>query len=297
MTGLITNIKRMAVHDGIGLRTTVFFKGCPLRCIWCHNPDTLSFDKELVFYSNRCVGCGACAAVCPTDGIGVNYQVDSEKCIRCHACSEACPTGAKEICGTLWDSDTLAQKVLEDRAFFISSGGGVTLSGGECMCQIDFAEALAKRFYEEGISVNIDTCGYVRFENFQRIIPYTDTFLYDLKTISSDVHKRCTGRDNDLILDNLKRLDKLGCKVEIRYPYVPGWNDDECAKIGSFLAGLRNIRRIKVLGYHNFAASKYHALGMKNTLPAVTVRREDVQNAVNILTTYGLDAINGMAED
>lgn len=297
MNGVITNIKRMAVHDGAGLRTTVFFKGCPLKCIWCHNPDTLSFEKELAFYPHRCVGCGSCAAVCPTGAVGADFRVDPGKCICCNACADACPTGAKELCGVQWVSDALAEKVLQDREFFASSGGGVTLSGGECMHQIDFAEALAKRFYAQGISVDIDTCGYVRFENFQRIIPYTDVFLYDLKAIDPQVHKRCTGRDNQLILENLRRLDELGCRVEIRYPYVPSWNDGECEKIGAFLAGLKNVRRIKVLGYHGFAAAKYDALGKENTLPAVTVTREDVQKAVDILAAYGLDAINGMDGD
>jgi pyruvate formate lyase activating enzyme len=229
--------------------------------------------------------------------VGADFRVDPEICTRCGACADACPTGAKELCGVAWDSDALVEKVLEDRDFFISSGGGVTLSGGECMHQIDFAEALAKRLFEQGISVDIDTCGYVRFESFQRIIPYADVFLYDLKAIDPQVHKRCTGRDNELILENLKRLDELGCRVEIRYPYVPGWNDGECEKIGAFLAELKHVRRIKVLGYHGFAAAKYDALSKENTLPAVTVTREDVQKAVDILTAYGLEAINGMDGD
>jgi len=296
MKGLITNLKRMAIHDGAGLRTTVFFKGCPLRCLWCHNPDTLSFGQEVGFYAHKCIGCGICVQVC-TGGALTEDGFRAEKCVRCFRCAESCPVGARELYGTYWDSDALAEKVLEDRAFFENSGGGVTLSGGECLCQIDFAEALAKRFFDEGISVDIDTCGYVDFSAFQRIIPYTDVFLYDLKAIDPKVHKRCTGRDNGRILENLKRLDDLGCRIEIRYPYVPGYNDGECEKIGAFLAGLKNTKRIKVLGYHGFAASKYGALGKENTLPDVTVTREDVQKAVDILAAFGLDAINGMDGD
>lgn len=297
MRGLITNIKRMAVHDGAGLRTTVFFKGCPLRCRWCHNPDTLSFREETGFYAHKCIGCGSCVEVCPTGALRKDLSIDPNLCFHCNQCVEACPVSARECYGTWWDSRELAEKILADRDFFRNSGGGVTLSGGECLSQIDFAEALAKIFWDEGISVDIDTCGYVSFEALERIIPYTDEFLYDLKAIDPKVHKRCTGRDNRQILENLEKLDRLGCKVEIRYPYVPGYNDGECEKIGVFLSSLRNIKRIKVLGYHGFAKVKYEALGKENTLPDVIVTREDVQKAVDILASFGLEAINGMDGD
>ena len=297
MKGTITGIKRMAVHDGVGLRTTVFLKGCPLRCIWCHNPETLSFEKEMGFYRHKCIACGSCITACPTGAISKELELDGDKCIHCDRCTAVCPASARELYGAAWESRTLAEKVLEDRDFFRSSGGGVTLSGGECLCQIDFAEELAKHFFKEGISVDIDTCGHVSFSAFERIIPYTDEFLYDLKAIDPEVHRRCTGRDNRLILENLQRLDDLGCKVEIRYPYVVGYNDGQCEKIGAFLAGLKNIKRIKVLGYHGFAASKYRALSRVNTLPDVTVTRENVQRAVEVLTSYGLEAINGMDGD
>lgn len=297
MKGLITNLKRMAVHDGAGLRTTIFFKGCPLRCLWCHNPDTLSFEKEVGIYRHKCASCGICAKVCQGGAIHKDGVFEPEKCVRCYDCIEACPTGARELYGEEWESAALADKVLQDRDFFKNSGGGVTFSGGECLCQIDFAVELAKIFNDEGISVDIDTCGYVKFEAFEKIIPYVDEFLYDLKAIDSEVHKRCTGKENQLILENLKKLDEMGCKIEIRYPYVPGYNDGECEKIGEFLAGLKNTKRIKVLGYHDFAGSKYIALGKENTLPKVKVTRDDVQKAVEILKSYGLDAINGMDGD
>lgn len=296
MKGLITNVKRMAVHDGAGLRTTVFFKGCPLCCLWCHNPDTLSFQKEMGFYAHKCIQCGSCEAVCARGALtGDSFQ--KEKCVSCFHCVDVCPVGAREAYGTLWESRALAEEVLKDRAFFQNSNGGVTFSGGECLCQIDFAVELAKLFFEEGISVDIDTCGYVSFSAIEQIIPYTDEFLYDLKAIDPEVHKRCTGQDNGRILENLKRLDDLGCKVEIRYPYVPGYNDTECEKIGAFLAELKNIKRVKVLGYHSFAASKYVALGRENTLPDAVVTKSDVQRAVECLSSFGLDAINGMEKD
>ncbi len=297
MKGLITNIKRMAVHDGEGLRTTIFFKGCPLRCIWCHNPDTLSFEPEMAFYSHKCTNCGNCYAVCDSGALNKATGFDADKCIHCFRCVEACPSSARVLFGEEWESRALVDKVLQDRMFFKNSGGGVTFSGGECLWQPDFAAELAEIFYNEGISVDIDTCGYVDFKVLERMIPYVDEFLYDIKAIDPEVHCRCTGRDNQLILDNLKRLDELGCKVEIRYPYVPGHNDGECAKIGAFLAGLKHVRKIKVLGYHSFAGSKYEALGKENTLPDVKVKRDDVQKAVDILAGYGLNAINGMDGD
>lgn len=294
MKGLITGIKRMAVHDGAGLRTTIFFKGCPLRCLWCHNPDTLSFGQVMGFYPHKCVHCGSCFNICPSGMLRAGSGFDEKKCLRCYRCVEVCPVSARELFGEKWDSQALADKVLADKDFFRNSGGGVTLSGGECLCQIDFAEDLGRRFLAEGISMDIDTCGYVSFETLERIVPYTDEFLYDLKAIDPEVHKRCTGRDNRLILENLKKLDALGCRVEIRYPYVPGYNDGECERIGAFLSGLKNVRRIKVLGYHPFAASKYEALRMKNTLPDLIVTCEDVQKAVDLLSDFGLAAINGM---
>ena len=297
MKGLITNIKRMAVHDGKGLRTTVFFKGCSLRCIWCHNPDTLSFEKEIAVYPQKCINCGDCKEVCPVGALGENFIRDCEKCIECYRCINECPVSARVLFGEEWEAEELVQKVLEDRDFFISSGGGVTLSGGECLAQIDFAEEVAKLLYNQGISVDIDTCGFVSFNAFQRIIPYTDEFLYDIKAIDSVVHKRCTGQDNGIILGNLIKLDESGCKIEVRYPYVVGYNDTECRAIGGFLSKLKNVSKIKVLGYHSFAKGNYEALGKKNTLPDVIVTREDVQKAVDILSSFGLNAVNGMDGD
>lgn len=296
MKGIITNIKRMAVHDGKGLRTTIFFKGCPLRCIWCHNPDTLSFGKERAFFANKCAGCGMCIEICTGKAIEKDGKTNPEKCVMCEKCTEYCPVSARVIYGEEWEAKALAEKVLCDREFFENSGGGVTLSGGECLAQIDFAEELARIFHSEGISVDIDTCGFVNFDAFERIIPYTDEFLYDIKAIDPAVHKACTGQDNALILENLRRLDERGCKIEIRYPYVPGYNDGECEKIGEFLAGLKNTKRIKVLGYHGFAKSKYEAMEKEDTLPAHNATRDEVQRAVDILKSYGLSAINGMQE-
>ena len=279
MKGMISGIKRMEIHDGDGLRTTVFFKGCPLRCIWCHNPESLSFEKQVAFFKNKCVSCGICE------------NKRNEKT------AESCPVNAIEVYGREYELDELVEILLQDEAFFKNSGGGVTLSGGECLAQPDFAVALSKKLYDRGISVYIDTCGHVKPEALKKIIPYTEKFLYDIKAIDAMVHKKCTGKDNRLILDNLKLLCDEGCKIEIRYPLVKGYNDLECENIAKFLSCLRGITKVKVLKYHRFSASRYDALGMIDTLPDAKTTMQDVENAVIILKNYGLNAVNGMLDD
>lgn len=181
--------------------------------------------------------------------------------------------------------------------FLNNCGGGVTISGGECLAQGDFVVSLAKELNQREISVYIDTCGFAKRETFEKIIPFTDKFLYDIKAINSDVHKKCAGQDNELILDNLKFLSENDCKIEIRYPLVKGYNDEECEKIGEFLQDLNGIEKVKVLKYHSFAGSRYEALNMKNTLPVTETTYSDVENAVKILKSYGLNAINGITEN
>ena len=299
MQAIIAGIKRSAVHDGQGLRTTVFFKGCPLKCVWCHNPEGIGFKPEIGFYKDKCIGCGSCVKDCPKGAItmsGGKPVTDRSLCDGCMACTTYCPGDAREGYGKGWSMEALLEKVLQDRLVDENSGGGVTISGGECLAQPEFAIAFAKALFEQGISVDVDTCGDVKQEIFTRIAPYTDTFLYDIKAIDPAVHKKCTARENGRILENLRYLCAIGAKVEIRYPYVPGWNDGECEKIGAFLKDLP-ITKVKVLGYHNFADGKYDALDLPNTLPNVKVVPADVEAPVAILRSYGLCAVNGMLED
>lgn len=300
ITGRICGIKRGAVHDGSGVRTTVFFKGCPLRCVWCHNPESLSRRAEIGYYRDRCISCGSCESVCPNHAIRMENGIpvtDRDLCQGCFACAEECMTDARRGYGELWDAASLARILTADKPFFDTSGGGVTLSGGECLSQPEFAVALARILHDDGISVNIDTCGYVNRSVLEEIIPCTDTFLYDLKAIDPAVHRRCTGADNQRILDNLRYLIDRNCSVEIRYPYVPGFNDTECDAIGEYLSDLRFCGKIKVLGYHSFSDSKYAALGKICTLPPVQPTAEDVETAVRRLIARGLHAVNGMTDD
>ncbi len=278
MKGMISGIKRMEIHDGDGLRTTVFFKGCPLRCIWCHNPESLSFEKQVAFFGHKCISCDAC---------------QNEKSERT---AEGCPVNAIEVYGREYEVEELAAIILQDEAFF-QNGGGVTLSGGECLAQPDFAVALAESLYDKGVSVYVDTCGYAKREIFERIIPYTEKFLYDLKAIDADIHEACTGKDNRLILDNLHFLCGRGCSIEIRYPLVMGYNDRECEAIAKTLSGLQGITKVKVLQYHSFSASRYEALRMINRLPNAETTVQDIENAAAVLRSYHLNAVNGMLED
>lgn len=270
MTGTIFDIKRFAVHDGDGIRTTVFLKGCPLRCRWCHNPEGVTMPAQLAYHAHKCAFCGACQKVCPNGAHVVEngeHRFIRENCTACGACVPVCPAEALKLYGKTVAVDELMPTLLEDRDFYEESGGGVTLSGGECLMQADFCQALLKRLKEEGIHTAVDTCGFVPKAALDKVMPYTDIFLYDLKAIDEDVHIRCTERPNGEILQNLLYLDSMGKKVEIRIPIVPGFNDGQLPKIAEFLSRMKNLTRVRLLAYHDFAQSKYEALDMENTMP------------------------------
>ena len=263
MKALICDIKRFAVHDGEGIRTTVFFKGCPLKCVWCHNPESINFKPQVAFYENKCIGCGECKKE--------RFTV------------EGCLGDARVLYGKEMTIEELLPLLLEDKDFYETSGGGVTLSGGECLCQADFCAELLKALKKEGINTAVDTCGFVSKESIDKVLPYTDTFLYDIKAIDEDVHIKCTGQSNKIILENLKHIDSLCKKIEIRIPYVPEYNSDQIEKIVGVLRILKNIKAVKVLPYHNYAGSKYSALNMENTLPKILPTEEEIKNAEKML--------------
>lgn len=263
MKGLICDIKRFAVHDGDGIRTTVFFKGCPLKCVWCHNPESISFKPQIAYYKDKCVGCGECQK----DDFATNN----------------CLGGAKVLYGREMSVEELMPILLEDREFYDNSTGGVTLSGGECLCQADFCTKLLMRLKQEGINTAVDTCGFVSRDAIDKVVPYTDIFLYDIKAVDEDIHIKCTGQSNKLILENIKYIDSLNKQIEVRIPYVPSFNDGEMEKISTFLSSLKNVKEVKLLPYHNYAGSKYLALDMENTLPAVLPTEEEIQKAQKII--------------
>lgn len=259
MTGRIVEIKRLAVHDGPGIRTTVFFKGCHLKCLWCHNPESISFQPQTAFYENKCIGCGECK--------------------REDFTPEDCLGEARVQYGKAVTVEELLPKLLEDKDFYETSGGGVTLSGGECLCQADFCAELLKALKEKGIHTAVDTCGHIARAAIDRVLPYTDIFLYDIKAFDEDVHIRCTGESNEQILKNIRYLDDCGKAIEVRIPYVPEYNDDQMEKIAVFLKTLKNVTAVKVLPYHNYAGSKYAALGMENTLPKRIPTEQEIKAA------------------
>lgn len=296
MKGYVTSYKRMEIHDGDGIRTTVFFKGCPLRCLWCHNPESLSFKPSVATFKNKCIGCATCLSVCPEGAFTGNCNLDFTKCRLCGKCADECPTEAITIFGKETTAEEVVEAVMEDKEFYDISGGGVTLSGGECLSQSEFATDVARRLFERGVSVDIDTCGYVDFSVFEKIMPYVDTFLYDIKAFSEEVHIRCTGVSNKKILDNIKRLSDSGAKIEVRIPLVVGYNDSEIEDIGKFLAPL-NIKKIKVLKYHPYAISRWGALGREYGLGDVETTSADMKAAVETLRKYHKNVINSEEGD
>ena len=281
-TALICEIKRFAVHDGDGIRTTVFFKGCPLKCVWCHNPETISPKPQLAYYGHKCIGCGSCVSSCPNGAHQIangQHVFDRSLCVSCGKCAEVCLGDALKLYGIPVTVAELLPQLLEDKDFYDTSGGGVTLSGGECLRQADFCAELLKQLKENGVHTAVDTCGFVSKETLDKVIPYTDVFLYDIKAVDPAVHKTCTGQSNAVILENLRYLDSRGKRVEIRIPYVPEYNAGEIAKIHEFLKPFSHISAVKVLPYHNYAGSKYAALDMENTLPAALPTDKEIENA------------------
>lgn len=292
MEALITDIKKFAVHDGDGIRTTVFFKGCPLKCVWCHNPETISIKPQIAFYEHKCIICGKCVAVCDNHYIEKDKHIfNRDNCKQCKKCVDTCPYEALEEIGKLVSIDDICNALLEDKDFYINSGGGVTLSGGECLLQAEACREILTKMKENGINTAVDTCGMVKWESIEKVIDYTDTFLYDIKAIDEAVHKKCTGSGNQLILENLKKIDEKNKQIEIRIPYVPDYNDNQIMKIADFISKLKNVKKVKILAYHNYAGSKYKALNMLNTLPEKMPSDEEIYNIVATLRNRGINCI------
>lgn len=297
LTARYIDIKRFAVHDGPGVRTTLFLKGCSLRCIWCHNPESRFPQPELAIYYRKCMRCGACAEICSCHRIaGLEHEFDRAACRACGRCAEACMSGALELFGKFITVDEAADKLLEDRIFY-SDGGGITISGGEPLLQSGFCAALLARMRNEGIGCAVDTSGNVPWPAFEQVLPYTDLFLYDLKCANPAKHERLTGSRNELILENLKRLDGTGGNIEIRMIMVPGYNTDESdlRAAGEILAALKNVSAVRLLAYHSLARSKFKAVGHPDTMPEVeSPDVEMLENYARILRRYSDNVVNSL---
>lgn len=261
MQAMIFDIQRNSFVDGPGIRTTVFFKGCNLRCKWCHNPEGISAKQEILFYTSRCIDCKQCVHLCPNGAISENMSTDVEKCDFCGRCESICPHDARKICGKSMSVHEVFDVIIKDKPFYDSSKGGATFSGGECMLQIDFLEQVLKLCKKNAIHTAVDTAGCVPWTYFEKVLPFTDLFLYDVKCIDENLHKEFTGQSNQPILENLKRLlHSFPEKVNIRIPVIPGFNvnENEIKKIADLLYN-HNIK-IDLLPYHRLGENKRIAL-------------------------------------
>lgn len=273
MKGTIFNVQRFCVNDGPGIRTVVFMKGCPLGCIWCHNPESQSGEPEIVFYADKCIGCRKCAAVCEqgchTFDNGV-HKFDRTGCRKCFACTTT-GCGALEKVGKEISSDEVIEEVFRDKIFYDNSGGGITISGGEPLYQFDFTLEILRKAKERGLHTAIETCGFTSADRIKTIAEYVDLFLFDYKETNPELHKKFTGVDNVVILKNLSFLCDIGKSIILRCPIIPGFNDrKEHFKGICRVAGLQNVLHIELEPYHPLGEEKYRALGlsgMKFRLP------------------------------
>ena len=268
--GIVFNVMRYSTRDGPGLRSTIFLKGCPLSCAWCHNPESQSRGMELVWREQRCIGCGTCVLTCPESAIAIQPgqgPIRSDSCNLCGDCATACPAEAWDLIGEEMTVGQVMEVVLKDRAFYEESGGGVTFSGGEPLCQPDFLEGLLWCAKKEGLHTAVDTCGAVPWPALERISSLVDLFLYDLKIMDEAAHLRWTGTSNSTILDNLERLALAGCAVNIRVPIIPGITDqdDNIIRIGEFVASLPRVWYISILSFHETGGGQIRASGERQS--------------------------------
>lgn len=260
----VFNIQKFSVHDGPGIRTTVFFKGCPLSCIWCHNPESQDEKTQILFDRDKCKLCGTCVKVCPQKAIKIAGDMpitDYNLCNQCRQCEIYCTFGARQIVGKKYTVEEVFNEVMKDKIFYEQSNGGVTVSGGEPLIQIEFVEELLKRLKDENIHTAVDTSGAVKFENLERVTKYTDLFLYDLKIMDDTKHKEFIGASNKIILENLRKLSEIHDNINLRMPIINGVNEDieHIEETISFIKGL-NIKRVNLLPYHDIAKHKYKKL-------------------------------------
>ena len=293
-SGTVFNIMRYCLHDGPGIRTIVFLKGCPLRCWWCHNPEGQDRQPEIAFRESRCIRCGNCYALCAQGAVGkINdrYIILEEKCIQCGKCVDVCYAEAREIAGKEMTVVEVMQEVEKDRVFYDESGGGVTFSGGEPLMQHDFLMGLLQLSRARGIHTAVETAGYTSPEILKRISTWTNLFLYDVKVIDDKRHRDFTGVSNELILENLKGLSSWGADVIVRVPLIPGVSDDEenVRSLGGFLTQSTSIKEVHLLPFHKTGKEKYERLRKpSHAWPEEPLSTERAEVLAAILRGFGL---------
>jgi pyruvate formate lyase activating enzyme len=295
--GNIYDIKRFTAHDGPGIRSLVFFKGCPLRCRWCANPESQQFSSQLMFYKNKCAGCGKCIAVCPNAAVlrdeTFGFIAEGSKCNACGICAEACLYGAREIIGKMYTVEEVLSAVLKDSMHYDNSGGGVTLTGGEPFMQPEFIFGLLKALKAYSVNIAVETSGYTKWEYIERALPYIDLIYFDLKHIDGEAHKEYTGVSAEPILRNLKKLNSglYNGELVIRVPFIPGVNssDEVQSHIFSYLSGLKSVERVEIMPYHRLGSSKYEGLGLQYGLKCVEpVEKDGLKYLTDMGKRFGL---------
>ena len=298
MTGSIFDIQRFSIHDGPGIRTTVFMKGCNLRCKWCHNPESFIGNTELEYFAGKCVSCWSCIAACPEKDSGLGpegMRWNRGLCRQCFSCADACLNDARVRVGEEKDGAEVMKTVLRDMPFYKNSGGGVTFSGGEPLQQVDFLLEMLMLAKDSGLHTAVETAGNVNEKVFDRIIGCVDLFLYDLKLMDGEKHRMATSVSNERILDNLQHIDKAGASIIVRVPVIPGINDDaeNMEATAAFLIGKTSIRQVELLPYHNMAGHKYAGLGLEYPAEAFPQLSSDKLDMLNgILHRHGINGEN-----
>ena len=297
VTGWIWDIKKYAIHDGPGIRTNVFLKGCPLRCVWCCNPESQEFRTEIIVVPQNCARCGRCSDACPLQAIAEDAdrkkRIDLSRCDLCGICVTACPNGALQLMGRRISVEDVLREVARDSAFYQRSGGGLTLTGGEPAAQPEFAAELLRRYKieERGRHAAVETCGFADWTALSRLLEYSDLVLFDIKHMDPKRHLELTGAENDLILRNARRIAESGRRLAIRFPLVPGINDDEdnVRKTVAFVRGLPGVEELDILPYHRMGEPKYARLGRVYGCPGIqTPAPEKIESLRAVVEEYGL---------
>ena len=295
MAGTTFNILRYTVDDGPGLRSTVFLKGCPLKCPWCANPESQHPYPEVSFRPAMCIGCGRCAMSCPEQAIKIvegKALIDRDKCRRCMTCVDACLNTAMVRMGDEKTVDDVWKVVRRDRDYYEESGGGVTASGGEPLAQADFVVEIFSKLHEEGIHTCLDTTGFASKETLDKVLPLTDLVLFDLKHMDSKKHEEVVGVPTEPIHENLRRIVDAGVEVTIRIPYIPGFNDDDenMKATAEFVKEVAPNSKVNILPYHEYGRNKYESVGMEYAMPPTEKPSEEqLAHSKEFFTQLGLE--------
>lgn len=294
---MIFNIQKCSIHDGNGLRTLVFLKGCPLHCRWCANPESQSYEEEIMEIPRKCIHCGACQRVCPKAAISLvddDFVINRTLCKKCLRCVDVCYAQSKELAGEEMDVDEVFKEIYKDRLYYELYGGGVTFSGGEPLTHPKFLTEIAKKCKHFRINTAIETCGYGDYDKFKEALPYIDSIFFDIKHIDSEIHQKLTGAGNEAIIRNLKSISSHGIPITVRTPVVPGYNDSAAniAGIATLIKDIPEVKEYELLPYHNLGSGKYTSLGRPYVLSDVEPPEEEqiiqlVKLAGQILQPFG----------